>query len=213
VDWIDLGTGRGAVSEIPLIGGDPGCRYREVGEGHLERSGASYLVSGEVGGNDCRPDVVDTLGVEGVEEVGAGSAWVDAGDGPHAVALNPLGVVVQAVERKNSQTFIEFLEYLVVENYPHQKIILVLDNASYHRSQASLAALSLFQPRVQVVWLPKYCPNLNLIERFWRHLKDLACANRLDITLESIISRVEQIMQYQNSETHPLKLSFLDNFV
>ncbi|MGD2027204.1 MAG: IS630 family transposase [Anaerolineales bacterium] len=122
-------------------------------------------------------------------------------------------VCTQAVERKNSQTFIEFLEYLLVEKYPHQKIILVLDNASYHRSQASLAALSLFEPRIQVFWLPKYCPNLNQIERFWRHLKDLVCANRLDIALESIIRRVEQIMRYQNSENHPLKLSFLDNFV
>lgn len=122
-------------------------------------------------------------------------------------------VWIQAVERKNTQTFIEFLEYLLVEKFPHQKIVLVLDNASYHRSRATLAALSIFEPRVRVIWLPKYCPNLNLIERFWRHLKDLACANRLDVGLDNLTNRVEEIVRHQNSESHPLKISFLDNFV
>ncbi len=122
-------------------------------------------------------------------------------------------VWTQAVARKNSQSFIEFLEYLLVEKFPHQKIVLVLDNAAYHRSQATLAALSIFEPRVRVFWLPKYCPNLNLIERFWRHLKDLACANRLDVALDNLTERVEEIVHSQNSKSHPLKMSFLENFV
>lgn len=122
-------------------------------------------------------------------------------------------VFTQAVERKNSQTFIQFLEYLLIEQFPTQKIILVLDNASYHKSKASLAALSLFEPRVIVFWLPKYCPNLNPIERFWRHLKDLANAIKLDISLESLSQRVENILNCQNSPDHHLKLSFSNNFV
>jgi transposase len=100
-----------------------------------------------------------------------------------------------------------------VEKFPHQKIVLVLDNASYHRSRATLAALSIFEPRVRVFWLPKYCPNLNLIERFWRHLKDLACANRLEVALDNLMFRVEEIVRHQNSVDHPLKISFLENYV
>ena len=122
-------------------------------------------------------------------------------------------IFTQAVERKNSQTFIQFLEYLLVERFPTQMIILVLDNASYHTSKASLAALSLFEPRVRVFWLPKYCPNLNPIERFWRHLKDLACANKLDVSLENLSNRVQNILSCQNSDDHHLKLSFSNNFV
>ena len=117
------------------------------------------------------------------------------------------------VERKNSQTFIQFLEYLLLEQFPTQKIILVLDNASYHKSKATLAALSLFEPRVKVFWLPKYCPNLNPIERFWRHLKDLACANKLDLVIDNLAHRIDEVLSFQNSKEHPLKLSFLDNFV
>lgn len=122
-------------------------------------------------------------------------------------------VYTQAVERKNSQIFIQFLEYLLLEQFPTQKIILVLDNASYHKSKATLAALSLFEPRVKVFWLPKYCPNLNPIERFWRHLKDLACANKLDLAIDNLVHRIDEILSFQNSNDHPLKLSFLDIFV
>ena len=122
-------------------------------------------------------------------------------------------VFSQAVECKNSQTFIQFLEYLLVECFPTQKIVLVMDNASYHRSQTVQAALSLFEPRVRVFWLPKYCPTLNSIERFWRHLKDLACANKLDLSLENLAVRVDTIMGYQNSHDHILKMSFLKNYV
>lgn len=122
-------------------------------------------------------------------------------------------VFTQAVQRKNSQTFIQFLEYLLIEQFPTQKIILVMDNASYHKSKASMAVLSLFEPRVKVFWLPKYCPNLNSIERFWRHLKDLACANKLDLSVDNLAHRVEEILSFQNSKDHHLKISFLENFV
>ena len=44
---------------------------------------------------------------------------------------------------KNSATFIDFLEELLVKNYPTGRVILVMDNASYHKSAAALAALSL----------------------------------------------------------------------
>jgi transposase len=73
---------------------------------------------------------------------------------------------------KNSQTFLEFIEYRLVECYPTGRFVLVLDNVLYHKSAAVLTALSLFEHRLLVIW-PPYCPELNLIERYWKHLKDL----------------------------------------
>ncbi len=46
--------------------------------------------------------------------------------------------------RKNSDSFIEFLERLTTD-YPTETLVLVMDNASYHRSKAVQAALSLFE--------------------------------------------------------------------
>ena len=97
----------------------------------------------------------------------------------------------QTAAWKNSQTFIKFLEYLLVEKHPTGCIVLVMDNVSYHKSAAVLAALSLFEHRVLVIWLLPYCPELNLIERYWRHLKYLACANKLHDTIQAVFASAE----------------------
>jgi len=117
-----------------------------------------------------------------------------------------------SVERKNSQSFIEFLEYLLIQCYPTQSVVLVLDNASYHQSAATRAALSLFDHRLQAIWLPVYSPDLNLIERFWRHLKDLACANKLYLNLASLQASVDRIVSAQNDPASSLRISFAKNF-
>jgi len=114
-----------------------------------------------------------------------------------------------AVAVKNSQAFIEFLEYLLVDCYPTQRLLLVMDNAGYHHSAPVKAALSLFEPRVRVIYLPPRCPDLNPIERYWRHLKDLACANKLFLDLESLAAAVRQILVAQNQPGHPLRFEFL----
>jgi transposase len=41
-----------------------------------------------------------------------------------------------------------------------------MDNASYHTSRATKAALAALENQILVVWLPKYSPFLNPIERF-----------------------------------------------
>lgn len=113
--------------------------------------------------------------------------------------------------RKNSDSFIEFLEHLTTA-YPDQTLILVMDNASYHHSKAVQAALSLFEDRVHVFWLPKYSPFLNVIERFWLHFKQLTVANRLHHSLDDLADTAHDVMAQQNIQGHPNQLRLLDNF-
>lgn len=112
---------------------------------------------------------------------------------------------------KNSSTFIEFLEELLVKNYPTGRVVLVMDNASYHKSASALAALSLFEHRVMLVWLPPYCSDLNPIERFWRHLKDLACANKLQDNIEAVVTSAENILNAQNLDDSNLRFLLSKN--
>ncbi|HET8685621.1 MAG TPA: transposase, partial [Methanosarcina sp.] len=109
---------------------------------------------------------------------------------------------------KNSQSFLEFLEYLLVECCPTGRIVLVMDNVSYHKSAAVLAALSLFEHRLLVIWLPPYCPELNLIERYWKHLKELACVNKLHNCIEDVVASAEYILSQQNDPASNLHLTF-----
>lgn len=105
---------------------------------------------------------------------------------------------------KNSVAFISFLEELLVRQYPTGRVVLVMDNASYHKSAPALAALSLFEHRLWVIWLPPYCSDLNPIERFWRYLKDLACANKLEDNIEEVLRSAENIMMCQNDPVSSL---------
>lgn len=109
---------------------------------------------------------------------------------------------------KNSRTFLEFIEYLLVECYPTGRLVLVMDNVSYHKSASVLAALSLFEHRLLMIWLPPYCPELNLIERYWKHLKDLACANKLHDCIEEVVASVEYMLSHQNDPASDLRLLF-----
>jgi transposase len=116
------------------------------------------------------------------------------------------------VERKNSDGFIAFLEEVLVKSYPTQSIILVMDNASYHYSAAVRAALTLFAHRVHVFWLPQYCPELNAIERFWRHLKQTAWANRLYTTVTALCQNVNRVLAQQNVSSFPERFTFAKYF-
>jgi transposase len=108
-------------------------------------------------------------------------------------------------QTKNSTAFISFLEELLVKKYPTGRVILVMDNASYHKSASALAALSLFEHRVMVIWLPPYCSDLNPIERFWRFLKDNACANKLQDNIDEVVKSAEKIMTIQNNPCTDLR--------
>jgi transposase len=99
---------------------------------------------------------------------------------------------------KNSAAFISFLEELLVTQYSTGRVVLVMDNAAYHKSASALAALSLFEHRVLALWLPTYCSELNPIERFWRYLKDVACANKLEGNIDEVVRSAEKIMTKQN---------------
>ena len=112
---------------------------------------------------------------------------------------------------KNSATFISFIEELLVKRYPTGRVVLVLDNASYHKSASALAALSLFEHRVMIIWLPPYCSDLNPIERFWRYLKDHACANKLQDNIEEVLKAAIKLMTVQNDQTVDLKFHVSKN--
>ncbi len=72
--------------------------------------------------------------------------------------------------KKNSQQFCEFLRQLLEAN-SERRLLLVIDNASYHRTKAIRQLLDDHSDHVFVIWLPPYSPELNLIEGLWGYLK------------------------------------------
>lgn len=96
----------------------------------------------------------------------------------------------QAYTKPVTASFLGFLEHVLTE-YPTGTIVLVIDNASYHRSRAAVSWLRKHE-RVLLLYLPARRPDLNPIELIWSALKDSVSANRsFDclLTLGQYISR------------------------
>lgn len=78
--------------------------------------------------------------------------------------------------KKNAAQFHEFLRQLL-ESHRNRWLVLTLDNATYHLTQKTLDLLAEHADHVQVLWLPKYSPQLNAIEGLWGYLKRSALNN------------------------------------
>ena len=78
---------------------------------------------------------------------------------------------------KNQWAMETFLLKLFTESYPADYLVLVMDRVSYHQTPLIEHLLAEYAHRVFVLWLPKYCPKLSLIERFWGHMKQVVCDN------------------------------------
>lgn len=121
-------------------------------------------------------------------------------------------IIWVTAQKKNSTSFIYFLEHLMCSLKTDKPIVLVLDNASYHHSQVSQAALACFEDRLMICWLPPYCSDLNPIERFWRHLKDYACANKLFANIDAIVQSVTRFLFQQNCFSNSDRFLFAKSF-
>jgi transposase len=62
----------------------------------------------------------------------------------------------------------DFFEKIGQKNAKAKKIKVFIDNASYFKK---MVAEGLIDERIEIVWLPTYSPNLNLIERLWKFFK------------------------------------------
>jgi DDE superfamily endonuclease len=99
---------------------------------------------------------------------------------------------------KDETTFIAFLERLLEALRPDESVVVVLDNAGYHKSLAVREWWRAHAAQLQPFFLPAYTPQLNLIERLWRYLKaKLACHRwwndlaRLQQAAETLLTGLE----------------------
>ena len=116
-------------------------------------------------------------------------------------------VIAMPAPKKNSDAFVAFLDTLTQQIDDDRPILLVLDNASYHHSVVAQAGFAAFEQRLMPLFLPAYCSDLNPIERFWRHLKDSACANTLFPTMDALVDSVLTNLKRQNDQSNPSRFS------
>jgi transposase len=89
---------------------------------------------------------------------------------------------------------------LATETYPTaRRIHLVLDNFGIHDSrQVQLALKSEKGSKIQLHFLPPYCPDHNRIERVWKDLHDNVTRNHRCAGMEELMIEVRHYLQTRN---------------
>lgn len=121
----------------------------------------------------------------------------------------------QISERKDSEAFLSFLDQLIAQKAPERRLVLVMDNASYHRANRVQRFLAEHAEELEPFWLPSYSPELNLIEYAWGYLKETATNNYFFGTVAQMENAVAQACRQLNSSPDsPIQLHFrtLENF-
>ncbi|WP_238475849.1 IS630 family transposase [Clostridium manihotivorum] len=100
-------------------------------------------------------------------------------------------------ERYDAVVFERFLK-CILEQYPTGKIVMILDNARIHHAKLLEPFLYENKNRLELVFLPPYSPELNLIEGLWGWLKSRIINNAFYPTLSRVSEAVQRFITHIN---------------
>jgi len=99
-----------------------------------------------------------------------------------ALNLKTKEVIFVEDDRINAQTMIALL-LLILKGQKEGKIHIILDNAKYYHAQIVKDFLK-EHPRIELHFMPAYSPNLNIIERLWKILKENVVYNKFHLKFD-----------------------------
>ena len=125
-------------------------------------------------------------------------------------ALKPEVTSIITEANCNKELVCSFLGELRQANESTGKIYLVMDNAAYNRAY-DVRDLAL-ELNIELIYLPPYSPNLNIIERLWKFFKKEVMQNkyRQEFTdfHEAICSFFKDLDKYEDKLKTLLTLNF-----
>ena len=122
--------------------------------------------------------------------------------------LNPneiTDIITKEYKTIDSEASKDFLEEIGKKNPSAKKIRIFTDNASYFKK---LIADNLIEDkRIEIIWLPTYAANLNLIERLWKFMKKKVLKNKFYGTAKYFREKVEEF--FRNIKDYKTELGTL----
>ena len=115
-------------------------------------------------------------------------------------ALKADAIYIQSYDSLSSEAFIDFLKN-IFETYG--KFVMILDNASCHKSAALNDFIKSTHGKIKLIYLPPHTPQLNPIEKQWDVLKKLL-AGRYFKSAEDLVDAINTLIE--TGQMKPVKL-------
>jgi transposase len=126
-------------------------------------------------------------------------------------AHQPDDVVTVEAEIINAQVTEELFEKLLKKHADKERIYVFGDNARYYNN-AALKAWLQQNPKIQLLHLPTYSPNLNLIERLWKFLRKKVINLRYYPTFDEFRNAIHEFFKNLKQYKDELKTLMRPNF-
>jgi transposase len=114
-------------------------------------------------------------------------------------------------ENCNAERAIKYFDTILKAYHRAPAIVLILDNAKYFKAEITSTWLE-DHPRLKIHFLPSYAPNLNLIERFWRFVKEHLVKNTYYEKYKTFRAKVFQFLNHIDEYTDELKTLMVEKF-
>ncbi len=124
-------------------------------------------------------------------------------------ALKPEHLVYETTETINAQSTQRICRQLL-KKHPSKKIYLVCDNARYNRNKMLCGWAS--EQRIELIYLPAYSPNLNLIERLWRLMRKEVINSIYYDTYSKFKTKIETFLKSSKKYKNELRKLMTLNF-
>lgn len=118
--------------------------------------------------------------------------------------------VIDMPDTVNAQSAIELFKKTKRAFPDAKKIYIICDNARYYRSK--LVTDYLGGSKIQLVFLPPYSPNLNLIERFWKFFKKKVQNNQYHESFDEFVQAAKGFFRCRKKYNAELRTLLTENF-
>lgn len=127
-----------------------------------------------------------------------------------AIDIDSKRTVVDISGSVNAQSTIALFKRIEAI-YPLAIVIhIICDNAKYYKSR--LVQEYLIASRIQIIYLPPYSPNLNLIERLWKFYHKIILYNQYYETFDEFKEKTKKFFQYIRKYKKNLDSLLTENF-
>ena len=110
----------------------------------------------------------------------------------------------------NADSTIDLFSKIEAKHPDAETIYIIADNAPYYHS--CLLKEHLEGTKIQLIYLPPYSPNLNLIERYWKFFKKTVLHNRYYETFEEFKQSCKNFFRKRKKYLPELQSLLTENF-